>query len=380
MFLRVLRWLLFWPLGTLLMLSHGCLLLAAHTGRGRLFAFAGCAAGLGLILAGVTGERRRPWLRRGMIGAFFASAVGLGIVVAWAPDGRTASSDRVQNRYVGDKWDYRRHALGNLVPEIDQFRLGFRVISRLDPLFDEEEAGRLSSWTTAIYDELDKDAGFRALGSSMPHAYENLRGGEAAAGHYYLYVPERLKRAESQPVLVFLHGSGGNFKAYTWLLAKVAERVGCVVVAPSFGMGNWRAAESGGVVEAALADAGRVVAVDLSRLHLMGLSNGGLGVSQVAADAGERFASLVYLSPVFDEGALASAAFAAKWRGRDVLVLSGARDDRTPFANVSRVAVGMRAGGAKVELVEFMDADHFLFFSHADAVLGRLEAWLAERM
>ena len=66
--------------------------------------------------------------------------------------------------------------------------------------------------------------------------------------------------------------------------------------------------------------------------------------------------------------------------GRDVLVLSGARDDRTPFATVSRVAVGMRAGGSKVELAEFTDADHFLFFSHADAVLGRPKAWLAERM
>lgn len=380
MFLRVLRWLLFWPLGVGVLLSHGGLLLAAHTGRGRLFAIAGCAVGLGLILAGVTSARRRAWLRWGTISAFGIGVVGLGIVIASAPDGHTEPSARVQNRYVGGKWDYRRYALGNLVPELDQFRLGFRLVSWLDPLFDEAQAARLSGWTTAIYDELENDPAFHALGSAMPQAYENLRGGVAASGHCFLYVPEWMNRAEPQPVLVFLHGSGGNFKAYTWLLAKVADRVGCVIVAPSFGMGDWRAAESSRVVEAALADAGRVVAVDRSRLHLMGLSNGGLGVSQVAADAGERFASLIYLSPVFDEGALMSAGFAAKWRGRDVLVLSGAQDNRTPFTYVSDEVVRMRAGGAKVELVEFKDADHFLFFSHSDAVLGRLEAWLAERI
>ncbi len=380
MFSPVLRGLLFWPAGTVLLLAHGALLVAAHTGRGRLFAVAGCAVGLGLIFAGVAGERRRAWLRWGMIGAFFIGVSGLGIVIAWAPDGRADTSTRVQNRYVDDKWDYRRYALGNLVPELDQFRLGVRLISRLDPLFDEAQAARLSGWTTAIYDELETDAGFRALGSAMPHAYKNLRGGDAMSGHYYLYVPRRLNRAEPQPVLVFLHGSGGNFKAYTWLLAKVADRVGCVVVAPSFGMGNWSAPESRRVVEAALADAGRVVALDASRQHVMGLSNGGLGVSQVAADAGERFASLVYLSPVFDEGALTSAAFRTKWRGRHVLVLSGTEDNRTPFDYVSDEVVTMRAGGAKVELVEFKGADHFLFFSHEDAVLSRLETWLAERM
>lgn len=380
MFLRVLRRLLFWPLGAGLLLSHGALLLAAHTGSGRVFAIAGCAVGLGLILAGVTSERWRTWLRWGTVSAFLLGFVAWGIVIAWAPDGRADPLARVQNRYAGGTWDYRRYALGNLVPELDQFRLGFRLITRLDPLFDKAQAAQLAGWTTAIYDELEKDPEFHALGSAMPQAYENLRGGAAASGHSFLYVPERLNRAEPQPVLVFLHGSGGNFKAYTWLLAKVADRVGCVVVAPSFGMGNWRAAESSRVVEAALADAGRVVAVDRSRLHLMGLSNGGLGVSQVAADAGGRFASLIYLSPVFDEEALMSAGFAAQWRGRDVLVLSGTRDNRTPFAYVSDEVARMRARGAKVEVVEFKDSDHFLFFSHGDAVLGRLEAWLAERI
>jgi alpha-beta hydrolase superfamily lysophospholipase len=40
----------------------------------------------------------------------------------------------------------------------------------------------------------------------------------------------------------------------------------------------------------------------------------------------------------------------------------------------------MRAGGAKVELVEFEGADHFLFFSHEEAVLSKIEAWVAARM
>ena len=112
----------------------------------------------------------------------------------------------------------------------------------------------------------------------------------------------------------------------------------------------------------------------------MALSNGGLGVSQIAAEEGARFASLVYLSPVFDERAVNSAAFAETWRGRDVLVLSGTEDNRTRFVYVSENVAVMRAGGVKVELVEFEGADHFLFFSHEEAVLSKIEAWVAARM
>jgi pimeloyl-ACP methyl ester carboxylesterase len=333
-----------------------------------------------MILAGIQGKGRRTPLRWAMIAAFSSGVAAAGVVVLSAPNGRAGAAARVQNRYVGDAWGYRRFALGNLVPELDQFRLGFRLISRIDPLFDAGQATRLSAWTTAIYDELENDAEFRALGSAMPHAYENLRGGGAASGHYFLYVPRRLNRAERQPALVFLHGSGGNFKAYTWLLAKVAERVGCVVIAPSFGMGDWRAPESGRVMQATLADAGRAVALDASRIHLMGLSNGGLGVSQIAAEEGGRFASLIYLSPVFDERAVNSATFAETWRGRDVLVLTGTEDNRTRFASVSEKVAEMRACGVKAELVEFKGADHFLFFSHDGAVLSQIEAWLDSKM
>lgn len=359
-----------------MLLAHGTLMLTAHTGRGRLFAVAGCALGLALIFAGM----RRVVMRRLMPVASIVAVVGYGVVLRWAPDGRSAPEARVQNRYVGDGWGYRRFALGNLVPELDQFRLGFRVVSRLDPLFDVEQAERLSAWTTAIYDRLEADPEFRALGSAMPHAYADLRGGGAQSGHYFLYVPERLKRDEPQPVLVFLHGSGGNFKAYTWLLSRVADRAGCVVVAPSFGLGDWRAPESARVVDDALDDARRVVALDATRMHLMGLSNGGLGVSQIAAAEGGRFSSLVFLSPVFDEGALSSLSFASKWRGREVLVMSGVDDKRTPIDYVSREVGAMREDGVRVDLEPYEGADHFLFFSHTDAVQARLETWLSTRM
>jgi pimeloyl-ACP methyl ester carboxylesterase len=377
---RVVKWLLLWPAGLALLVAHGGLLLVAHTGRGRLFAAAGCAAGIALVLAGSSTAWHRGWARRALCAALAFALLGGGIVASLAPDGRAPAEARVQNRYIGDDWGFRRWAIGNLVPELDQIRLGFHLISRVDPVFDTTQARRLGAWTTAIYDEVEADAEFRALGSAMPHAYAELRGHGTASGHFFLHVPQGLDRARPRPALVFLHGSGGNFKAYTWLLAKVADRVGCVVIAPSFGLGNWRSPESGRVVEAALTSAARVVALDFSQVHLMGLSNGGLGVSQASAEPGASFASLIFLSPVFDHGALASAAFAERWRGREVLVVSGREDDRTPIAGVAAGAARMQAAGARVEFVEFGDADHFLFFSHADAVLARLEAWLAERM
>ena len=108
----------------------------------------------------------------------------------------------------------------------------------------------------------------------------------------------------------------------------------------------------------------------------MGLSNGGLGVSQAGSSQGNRFRSLIFLSPVFDGPAVRSPEFVQGWKGRPVLVISGVADERVPFDYVSETVSTMTREGVLVTLKPIDGADHFMLFSHREAVIGAITAWL----
>ena len=207
-----------------------------------------------------------------------------------------------RHRYIGGQNGFRRYAFGNLLPEGDQFAMGFPLVPAADRLFTVKQAKTLTGLTAAIYGELEADPAFHALGSVMPETYDELWGLPFNHGHYYLYVPPGLDRTTPRPAIVFLHGSGGNFKAYTWLLSKVADQLGMVLIAPTYGFGTWREPDTSRLVQGALDDAAQVVSIDRQDVHLIGLSNGGLGVSQAGRSLGASLRSLTFLSPVFDRG------------------------------------------------------------------------------
>jgi phospholipase/carboxylesterase len=210
----------------------------------------------------------------------------------------------------------------------------------------------------------------------MGWAYAEVLGLPFDKGHYYLYIPQN-RPAEPLPAIVFLHGSLGNFKTYTWVWAKLAEREGLVIIAPSYGFGNWRYADSVAVISRALADATTQVTLDPQRLYLAGLSNGGLGVSHLAADQPEQYRGLIFLSPVMDTARVDSPMFHQAWHGRPVLVITGDADERIPLSYVQQRVAVLRAGEVAVTERVYPGEDHFLFFSQPEAVLDDISDWLA---
>ena len=116
--------------------------------------------------------------------------------------------------------------------------------------------------------------------------------------------------------------------------------------------------------------------VDPARVVLVGLSNGGLGASLAAARHPEHYAGVGFISPVFDDRAVTSAAFTAGWRGRPVLVISGERDDRVPAAYVRTMARALATRGARVTTHLYAEQDHFLWFRALERGLADLGAWL----
>jgi pimeloyl-ACP methyl ester carboxylesterase len=168
----------------------------------------------------------------------------------------------------------------------------------------------------------------------------------------------------------------GNFKAYMWVWSSLAEELGYVIIAPSFGFGNWR--EPGGVDAAvkALEDAQTIVELDENRFYLAGLSNGGLGVSLLAASIPQRFRGLIFISPVMATEVIDQSTFQSAWTERPVLVVTGQADERVPVAYVTERVRRLERGGVTVKYVVYPEEDHFLFFSQPAHVLEAISRWL----
>jgi pimeloyl-ACP methyl ester carboxylesterase len=345
-------------------------------------------AGLGLALAIFPSALLIGWIaaQKGRAAARFwhRFAVGLGVAILalglalllTTPTGYPRADSPVSHQFVGER-RFPRFTPTNIIPEVEQVNAGFWAAALLDPYIDWAQKREVSAYTFDLYREMERDPDFRALGSAMGWAYTDLLGFPPDVGHYYLYVPEN-RPPGPLPAIVYLHGAAGNFKSYTWAWSRLAEEQGYVIIAPSFGFGDWR--QPGGVdaVLNALDDAEQIVALDPARIYLAGLSNGGYGVSEASSAAPERFRGLIFLSPGMPIEIIGSPDFHNRWASRPVLVMAGGQDRRISLAYVDQRVALLESGGVDVTYITYPNADHFLFFDELDDVLGGIEAWLEE--
>ncbi len=144
------------------------------------------------------------------------------------------------------------------------------------------------------------------------------------------------------PLIVALHGGGGNGASMIARWADQARRAGVIVVAPdgigrNDRMGTWNAggccgeAASRGVddiafVAAVIDDVARRTAVDPRRIYITGFSNGGMLTHRVAIALGNRIAAAAVVSgAMFGDEPRAVAPV-------PMLVIHGEHDDVVPFA------------------------------------------------
>ncbi|WP_395731453.1 alpha/beta hydrolase [Prosthecobacter sp.] len=359
-------------LGPLSMFGLCCMV----TWQGLLLSAAIGALGIGPLLYWIGDERgSMPQMRLAKI-LLALSGVGIALVLWQIPDAHTPRTARIHSRYSDGGWHYSRFAPGSVLPEIDQIHLGYAVASALDPLFTQKQRRELSAMTDAIYTEAGADPDFTAAGSALTSIYSEMSFGQFRDGHYYHYIPAKVDRTRPTPALVFLHGSGGNFKAYIWLLSKLADELGITVIAPTFGLGNWEKKGGYEAITRAIADAGKHAAIDPDHIHLMGLSNGGKGLCLAESAEGPKFRSLIFLSAVLHTR-IKSSELAARLQPRRVLILSGGSDDRVPWEHVSGYAEKLKAGGLDVTSRRFDGEDHFLFFHQRAEVLKLVAGWIA---
>lgn len=316
-------------------------------------------------------------IKRLKTGLFLLSISLFILILSNAPTGTVSPTSPITHRFTKEA-HFPRFGIANIVPEIEQINLGLFVMTILDPYLTADQVKRVGPPTLKIYHELEADPDFHKLGSVMGWAYDDVFRKPFDVGHYYLYVPKNISTTKPAPVIIFLHGSVGNFKAYLWVWSRLAEKQGAVIVAPSFGFGNWRLPESLDVVTKAIDHVSKIVEIDRKHIYLAGISNGGLGTSQAGFSKPDLFRGLIFISPVLDEIMKEPSAIAA-WKGRPMLFIAGEADERIPIRYITDHIVDLKSAGVNVEEHIYPGQDHFLFFNVREQAIADIEKWF-ERM
>jgi len=187
---------------------------------------------------------------------------------------------------------------------------------------------------------------------------------------YRLFVPDAYDGTASAPLVIALHGAGGDendfFDSYAESpLKPEAQRLGFLVVCPK-GRGpnsGYRGAAEQDVFDV-LAEVRREYRIDSRRIYLMGHSMGAFAAWRLAAERPELFAALGTISGGGNPGE------ASKTRHIPQYVAHGALDQVVPVARSQAMVEALREAGAKVVYVELPGVGHY------DAVAPQLRPML----
>ena len=351
------------------------LLVVAETRQGRLAG--GSAAGLvlasacGIVLAWRAPPNPRPWAIGMALAASLAVVLAVGLA-GMAPASPPERMHGLVSRSFGDR-RVPKSSPFNLLPEVDQVKLGVTLATRFVPWV--ARARFVRETTIGEYRRIEADPDVRGLGSVSHYAIAQLLGGDFRADHYFAYVP-RARPGERLGAIIFLHGNGGNFQVMPWAWREFAEAHRLLILCPTFGFGFWG---EGGVeaVDRAWLDASARWPIDPSRVDLAGLSDGGSGVTRSALAHPDRYRGLIYISPSMHLDELGSPAFASGWEGRPILVFQGGRDWSVWQSTVDPAVDLLRLRGCAVDYRVFPGEDHFLFFSRRAELFDVIGGWMA---
>ena len=204
------------------------------------------------------------------------------------------------------------------------------------------------------------------------NALETLRGDNRLAYRssfdgqlvpYRIYVPSNYDKAKKYPLIMLLHGAGGdenNFlDRYQSMWPKLAEERGYIIVAAN-GRGplGGYAKENGS--EADVMDVIALVEknynIDSAREYLAGHSMGAGGTWRLGLLYRNRFAALAPIAGTRPSPAIDAAL--ATGRKVPMIVVCGVKDALIPVAGCRQVAEKLKASGYDAKYLEYPDGDH----------------------
>ena len=293
------------------------------------------------------------------------------IALALSPSGKAPAEAEFRSIYDG-KAQYRKWSIAQIVPESDQLLIGAKLFGILDPAFEKHQAVDLSNQIKTIYRQLESLPEFHQSGSVLGLCYKSIFSGNQNTGHRFEYVPSGADKP--MPVVLFLHGSLGNFKGYQWVWKTFADANKVAIVSPSYGYGEWRDEQGRKSIKDTLAKCRLDTRFDHSKIYLAGISNGAAGLTECLPHLKKPVAGVIYISPVIEPDQAGRKNFLSKIRNLPVFLISGEEDSRVPI-DILRESLAIIRGSANLESHILKNKDHFLFFSEKEKTCELLTNW-----
>jgi poly(3-hydroxybutyrate) depolymerase len=210
------------------------------------------------------------------------------------------------------------------------------------------------------------------LGKVVDRTSKTELDGEAFS--YALHVPEGYDPARPWPLLLTLHGTGGNGPDWirTWLRCEPARRA-MVIAAPTTPRHTWSARAGHSYVLTALRELSEELSIDPDRIYLDGMSMGGGGAFRLAEHHPDRWAAIGPRCNVPDVRQKKDKSFvtmlAENFRGVPVYWVVGAKDEKIPIEMVRAAKADLDAAKGELVYREFPDGGHDWSLEKDDAVL-----------
>jgi predicted esterase len=355
------------------------LLFTARSWRGRLEGFFGIIFSLfvigGLVCLGALLFGLSP-----PVVAIGACAVGFGLILVFAPVANLLTRTcHFGEGAVGSHFLLKEppsDSTGWSDMEDEYVWLWVQLLTRLDFWMPEGEARATRAALAELIDGVRAHPDYRGLARGNDYTSRHLICGQLDAQHCYSYRPEPREPGERFGLFVFLHGHGSNYLVLLHALRPLADRHRLVLVAPSFGYGNWEAPGAVEAIERSTRFGLEAFPIDPSRVFLAGYSQGGAGVSRAGAAFPGTFTGLVFISATMELPVIGSEAFAHGWKGKPVLVIHGERDRNVKPHTVTSAVAQMEADAVKVTTHYDAEGGHFLFVAKRDEVLEVMGRWI----
>jgi poly(3-hydroxybutyrate) depolymerase len=175
---------------------------------------------------------------------------------------------------------------------------------------------------------------------------------------YFLYVPPGISADHPVPLLVTLHGSGGNGSTFPTVWKDFADKEGIVVVGPNaIESARWDPTEDGprfmhDVVEEVRAK----YPIDGKRIYLFGHSAGAVYGLQLAALESEYFAAAVLSAGAIEPAYFKIFDYADRKIPMGIVI--GTKDPLFPLSLVHPVIEALKSRGFPVAVDEIPGHDH----------------------
>lgn len=216
-----------------------------------------------------------------------------------------------------------------------------------------------------VYTSILSDALFKNVDSALPYCLADKR---PSKGHYFAYYPDKV--TDDTQVIVFLHGFGGNFLFYTYLLKE--EFPSAIVLLPS-----WSASWHDGTMQY-LDDMYKDVKwkrpLSIRKPCLMAISAGGPAGFRLYNEHPDRFSCCVSLASVPPLAIVPELKDTLR-----ILMVNGKQDSGFRIAHVQSIASKLAERLPHFQ-IHVLDGDHFFLLSKREETFRVIKAFLGKEV